>query len=225
MSGEHLIVSRSGRFGADKPGGLGQNDRDRRGRTLVMAPSGDMDRSKMSKPIELVSSRLRLSALTPELAALQKIDRMAFFKALEVEPEPSWPPELFDVETMAAELEAHPDDAGWYSWVYVSPTMQRLLGCGGFKGAPNAEGQVEIGYSMLASYREQGLATEGVNTLTGWAYADDRVKNVIANTPADRDASHRVLEKAGFVQTGTFHDAEDDTDMIAWTYRPSQAAA
>ncbi len=179
----------------------------------------------MTKPIELVSSRLRLIALTPELAALQLTDRMAFFEALGVEPEPSWPPELFDPQTMADELAAHPDDAGWYSWVYISPVMHRLLGCGGFKGAPDADGKVEIGYSMLTSYREQGLATEGVNTLTSWAHTDERVKQVVAHTPVDRAASHRVLEKAGYVQTGTFRDDAEGTDMIAWSYRPSQAAA
>jgi [ribosomal protein S5]-alanine N-acetyltransferase len=212
-------------MGADKRIGFGHKKPGLRLSVSGRTAFGDMDRSKMKKPIELVSSRLRLIALTPELAALQKADRMAFFKALEVEPEPSWPPELFDVETMAAELADHPDDTGWYSWVYISPVMHRLLGCGGFKGAPDAEGRVEIGYSMLTSYREQGLATEGVNALTGWAYQDDRVKHVIANTPADRDASHRVLEKAGFVQTGTFRDEADNTDMIGWINRPSQAAA
>lgn len=122
-------------------------------------------------------------------------------------------------------LVAHPDHAGWYYWVFISPVMLRLLGSGGFMGAPDAEGRVEIGYSMLNSYREQGLATEAVNTLLHWAYEDGRVKQVVAHTPDDRDASHRVLEKAGFVQAGITRDEAADRNIIAWTHERSRLAA
>jgi RimJ/RimL family protein N-acetyltransferase len=182
----------------------------------------------MTKPIELSSPRLRLVALTPELAELQLSDRTGFFQALGVEPEPSWPPELVDddaVRWTRNELSAHPHDAGWYSWVYISPVMHRLLGLGGFRGAPDAQGRVEIGYSMLTSYREQGLATEAVNALMEWAYQDERVEQVIAHTRDDRDASHRVLEKAGFVQSGRFPAGAEGYGVIAWAHRRGQIAA
>jgi RimJ/RimL family protein N-acetyltransferase len=182
----------------------------------------------MPKPVELVSSRLRLVALTPELAERQISDRMGFFDALGVEPEPGWPPELMDEAAMRwtrDRLAAHPGDVGWYAWVYISPVMHRLLGTGGFKGAPDADGQVEIGYSMLTSYREQGLATEGVNALIEWAYRDPRVKRIVAHTRDDRDASHRVLEKAGFVQQRRFHDEAEGTGVIAWSHDRDRLAA
>lgn len=182
----------------------------------------------MSKPIELASSRLRLVALTDELAALQVSDRMGFFKALGVEPEPSWPPELMDAARIEATRDAlaeRPGDAGWYSWVYISPVMHRLLGTGWFMGAPDAAGDVEIGYSMLTSYREQGLATEGVNALMGWAYEDPRVKRILAHTRDDRDAGHRVLEKAGFVEVERAHDDDRDADLIVWAHERDRLAA
>lgn len=190
-------------------------------------PEG-MEDTPMSTPIELVSSRLRLVALTQELAELQLNDRAAFFRELGVEPEPSWPPELMDEAAMRwtrDRLAAHPDDQGWYSWVYISPVMHRLLGTGGFKGAPDDNGEVEIGYSMLVSYREQGLATEGVNVLMDWAYRDPRVKRILAHTRDDRDASHRVLEKAGFVQQSRSHDDGEGIDVIAWAHERSRLAA
>lgn len=182
----------------------------------------------MSTPIEIASPRLRLVALTPELAELQLHDRMGFFKALGVEPEPSWPPELMDEAAMRwtrDELVARPGDVGWYSWVYISPVMHRLLGTGGFKGAPDAAGEVEIGYSMLVSYREQGLATEAVDALMGWAYEDPRVKRILAHTRDDRDASHRVLEKAGFVQQDRLHDESEGFDVVVWAHERSRQAA
>ena len=182
----------------------------------------------MPMPTDLVSQRLRLVALTPRLAGLQLTDPKAFFEALGVDPEPSWPPELMDEATLAwtrDQLEAHPDDVGWYTWVYISPVMNRLLGTGGFKGAPDDNGQVEIGYSMLTSYREQGLATEGVKALLDWAYRHDSVKHVIAHTRDDRDASHRVLEKAGFHQTRQYQDEDEGFGVIAWSHDPDRLAA
>lgn len=180
----------------------------------------------MPKPIEIASPRLRLIALNAQLASLQLDDRAAFFRMLDVEPEPTWPPELMDQEMMEwtrGQLLAHPSDTGWYSWVYISPVMNRLLGTGGFKGAPGSDGAIEIGYSMLISYREQGLATEGVMALLDWAYSHAQVKSVLAHTRDDRDASHRVLEKAGFVQGEIRQD--DGFDVIAWHHRPDRKAA
>lgn len=187
-----------------------------------------MDKRLTPEPIELVSQRLRLVALTPQLAEWQVCDRQAFFKALGVEPEPVWPPEQVgdgDISWIRDELKAHPQDAGWYCWVYISSIMKRLLGAGGFKGAPDETGTVEIGYSMLTSYREQGLATEAVMALLDWAYRDDRVRTVVAHTRDDRDASHRVLEKAGFRQTRRFRDEAADAGVIAWAHDRSRMAA
>ena len=187
----------------------------------------DMDQAQMPKQTELSSSRLRMVALDPDLAELQLADRPAFFEALGVEAEPSWPPALTeeaDMRDLRDALRAHPGETGWRTWVFISPVMHRLLGTGGFKGAPDDEGVVEVEYSMLTSYREQGLATEAVNTLLQWAYADDRVKRVVAHTRDDRDASHRVLEKAGFVQSGRTR-GDDGHDVIAWSHERSRLAA
>lgn len=182
----------------------------------------------MSDTITVASQRIRLVAFNRALAEAQLTDRPAFFAALGVEPEPSWPPELMEAPAMQwtrDELTAHPGDVGWYSWAFVSPMMNRLIGVGGFKGAPDARGQVEIGYSMLVSYREQGLATEAVNALLGWAYGHGNVKRVIAHTRSDRNPSQRVLEKAGFSQVSTFHDPDEGFEVIAWSHDRAEAAA
>jgi len=187
-----------------------------------------MGYKSMPKLIEIASPRLRLVALNAELATLQLEDRKAFFKALGVDPEPTWPPELMDqaaMEWTRDRLSARPGESGWYAWVYISSVMNRLLGTGGFKGAPDADGVVEIEYSMLTSYREQGLATEGVVALLDWAYSHDQVKSVIAHTRDDRDASHRVLEKAGFVQGKTHAEPDEGFDVIAWHHTPNKHPA
>lgn len=187
-----------------------------------------MSNSVMTGPIAIESARMRLVALTAELAALQVSDRERFFDALGVEFEASWPPELAtpeSLEDMSAALAANPADAGWYQWVYISPVMNRLVGMGGFKGGPGADGEVEIGYSMLSSFREQGLATEGVEALLEWAYGHDGVRQVVAFTQTERIAAQRVLEKAGFLADDAHAPGEPGDDVICYRHRPARAAA
>jgi len=177
---------------------------------------------------DILSSRLKLVAISRRLAKLQIEDRTAFFEALGVVEDPAWPPALMDdkaMEWMRDELLAKPEHAGWYSWIYISPVLNRLMGIGGFKGAPDAKGEVEIGYSMLTSFREQGLATEGVMALINWAYSHDDVKLVTAKTRSDRNASHRVLEKAGFVEGARFYDEDEGFEVISWTHQKKKIAA
>lgn len=161
------------------------------------------------------TGRLTLVAFDRELARLQLEDREAFFGALGAKPEPSWPPELNDAETMdwtRAQLEADPGQAGWYSWAFLmemgSGQPTRAVGIGGFHGPPDPAGQVEIGYSMLPTFREQGLATEAVEGLLSWARGQKGVKRVVASTLEHLNASRRVLEKTGFSLTGQRETSE-----------------
>jgi ribosomal-protein-alanine N-acetyltransferase len=187
-----------------------------------------MDGGSMVSVPDIETSRLRLVALTEKLARLQLEDRSAFFQALGVCEEASWPPQLMDEGAMrwlSDELAQHPDHVGWYNWVYVSPSLNRLMGIGGFKGAPNRDGIVEIGYSMLISFREQGLATEGVTALLDWAYAHDSVNGVIAHTKSHRNPSHRVLEKAGFIEGKRAFNEEEGFEVTSWSHQRQLAAA
>jgi ribosomal-protein-alanine N-acetyltransferase len=177
---------------------------------------------------DIETSRLRLVALTDTLARLQLEDRPAFFEALGVCEEPAWPPQLMDegaMRWMSEQLTANPDHAGWYNWIYVSPSLNRLMGVGGFKGAPDSDGMVEIGYSMLISFREQGLATEGVTALLDWAYGHAAVTGVMAQTKSDRNPSHRVLEKAGFVEGKRTFNEEEGFEITSWSHQRHAAAA
>ncbi len=153
--------------------------------------------------------RLRLVALDAKLAALQVEDRAAFFDALGAEREAVWPPVAEDAEKLVEKrdiLAARPEEAGWRGWVFLMGWTpggrDRAVGAGGIFGPPNAAGEIEIGYAMAASFREQGLATEAVTGLLSWAFRDPRVVSVRAATLAHLAASRRVLEKTGFAEAG-----------------------
>lgn len=106
------------------------------------------------------------------------------------------------------------DDTGWGSRLFVAGDPPELVGWGGFKGPPH-DGVVEIGYEIAATRRERGLATAATRAMVAEAFADERVEAVIAHTLPERNASNRVLEKAGFRFDG---DALESGTAV-WRYR------
>ena len=78
---------------------------------------------------------------------------------------------------------------------------RRIIGSLAFKGAPDRENAVEIGYGFDPFYHNRGLATDAVAEMVRWALAEDGVDAVIAETANRNVASMRVLQKVGFVIT------------------------
>ena len=62
---------------------------------------------------------------------------------------------------------------------------------------------VEIGYWLGRALWGRGIVTDAVRAATGHAFAALDARRVFAVPFADNVASHRVLEKAGYVREGT----------------------
>jgi [ribosomal protein S5]-alanine N-acetyltransferase len=97
----------------------------------------------------------------------------------------------------------------WGSYLYVHPGDQALIGMGGFKGNPNEEGMVEIGYGVANAYRGQGYATEAARAMIDFAFQDAAVNKVWAHTLAEENASVHVLQKCGMTIIDEFQDPDD----------------
>lgn len=94
-------------------------------------------------------------------------------------------------------LRSSDSETGWWSYLPVLTEEKILIGLCGFKGAPNQEGMVEIGYEIAESYRQQGLATELAEALIAHAFSFPEVKTVQAHTLGAENASTKVLSKCG----------------------------
>lgn len=105
-------------------------------------------------------------------------------------------------------------DPRWSSRLFVAGEPPELIGWGGFKGPP-ADGVVELGYEIAEARRGRGLATAAVRAMVAEAFADPAVGEVIAHTLAERNASNRVLEKAGF----RFDRQMRQDDAVVWRFR------
>jgi RimJ/RimL family protein N-acetyltransferase len=110
-------------------------------------------------------------------------------------------------------LATNPDGSAWGVRLFVATEPPELVGWGGFKGPPR-DGVVELGYEIAEARRGRGLATAAVREMLAEAFADEGVTTVIAHTLAERNASNRVLEKAGFEHDG---EAEEDGEPV-WRF-------
>jgi [ribosomal protein S5]-alanine N-acetyltransferase len=125
---------------------------------------------------------------------------------------PDWPPEHIDEgfwDWVESHLHPAPDSNGWLNWFVLCDDV--LVGTAGFKGPPNAEGAVEVGYAIVPSFQRRGIAPQAVRVLCDHAFTDPSVTMILAETVADNHASIAVVERCGFVQTGVYEDLEVGT--------------
>ena len=159
------------------------------------------------RPLRVIESRrLTLVAATPELVTADLAGAAAFAEALGAEVPDEWPPDLYDSMAMRFSLQQlrDPAEIGWSLWYLLSKRHDppQVIGICGFKGRPNPNGSVEIGYSVLRSFRVQGYATEAVARLVVWAFSHQNVVEVTAETLPHLRQSIRVMEKNGFAFRG-----------------------
>ena len=87
----------------------------------------------------------------------------------------------------------------WWGYLTLDAASRDVVGACGFKGAPNARGEVEIVCHTLPSRQGKGYATAMTEALLGLAWADPAVRRVVARTRPERGATTHLLEKGGFV--------------------------
>ena len=116
-------------------------------------------------------------------------------------------------------LAGRPDGVSWGTRLFVTEHPPELVGWGGFKGPPT-DGVVELGYEIAADRRGRGLATAATEAMVAEAFADPEVAAVIAHTLPERNASTRVLEKAGF----SFDGEADERGEPVWRFRLARPA-
>ena len=87
-------------------------------------------------------------------------------------------------------------------WSVVVKTENRPVADLCFKGPPDANGEIEIGYGTYEQFRGNGYMTEAVGALIEWAKQQPEVKAIAASTNKTNVASYTVLQKNQFVQVG-----------------------
>lgn len=125
-----------------------------------------------------------------------------------------WPgPDFSDALPFFIKLmEQDPSGSVW-DGIIIHSADQVVIGDMGFKGGPDELDAVEIGYSIVPTYRRRGYATEMASALITWAFQQPDILTVVAECLFDNIGSIKVLEKLGMRRVGA-HD-----DLIKWEVR------
>jgi RimJ/RimL family protein N-acetyltransferase len=107
--------------------------------------------------------------------------------------------------------------SGWP--IHAVADDDTIVGDAGFKGPPDADGAVEIGYAILEPQRRRGYATAAVRLLLERAAAQHGARLVRAEVEEGNVASVAVLTRAGFVPDGERVDPEEGR-LLMFTRTP-----
>ena len=176
-----------------------------------------------TKRLDLVSATLEHIS-----AELKSPEQLALILGAVVSPD--WPPGQYDrsaQEYFRDRLqEDEQNNAGWYTWYAITREQPAtVVGAGGYLGPPNDIGEVEIGFSVMPSWRRQGYATELVEALISNAFADGRVSKIIAHTTLQNHESRSVLFRTGFKRMDTTNDKDDIRFELKRNEMPAQPGA
>lgn len=107
-------------------------------------------------------------------------------------------------------LERTGEPTGFESWMIITKDGRKIIGDVGFKGVPNPEGEVDIGYGIVEAERKKGYAYEAAEGLTDWALLQPDVKKITARCLLANIDSAKLLVKLGF------SEIKRDEAMIYW---------
>ena len=144
----------------------------------------------------LPTTRLKFVPLSLEIKKSFNANRVQFAKEFGLAVPDDWPlfPEAFSVLDEEEASETIPQTWGGYLFLNFEGT--KIIGNGGYTGAPDENGQVEIGYEIAPEFQNMGYATEAATEMLSFALCNG-ARSVIAHTLAKENASNSVLQKIG----------------------------
>ena len=97
-------------------------------------------------------------------------------------------------------------------WVALDRELNQFVADIKFKGEPDDEQTVELGYGTYPAFQGRGYMTEIVGGLTTWALAQPGIDRVTAETALTNGASQAVLRANGFT-------CFEENDCACWWER------
>ena len=85
-------------------------------------------------------------------------------------------------------------------WLIVRKSDRIVVGSMCFKGIPNENHEVEIGYGLGKNFEQKGYMTETIQAMCTWALEQENISHVVAETETDNPQSENVLKRCGFMQ-------------------------
>ena len=154
----------------------------------------------------LESDRLLIQPLTYAQVLQYQAGAILFQPATGV-PQPAYtvPAELVEVlaDFILPNLKAAGAQYYFHTlWLISEKQAGHVVGSFLFKGRPDAQGRIEIGYGTEGDFQGRGYMTEALATALQWADSQPEIIEMHAETEVDNLASIQVLKKNNFEQCG-----------------------
>ncbi|MBC5992828.1 GNAT family N-acetyltransferase [Pontibacter cellulosilyticus] len=148
------------------------------------------------------TNRLILIPFTLEVTKALIAGDASILPKLGLQLTPFWPDqEAIDTfPKIIKNLELVKAPTGFESYMVVHRDSMTVIGDAGFKGLPNADGEVDIGYAIIEQAQNRGYGLEAAQGLINWAFQQPNVKVITARCLLDNAPSARVLVKLGMQQ-------------------------
>jgi RimJ/RimL family protein N-acetyltransferase len=132
--------------------------------------------------------------------------------ALGIKRDMAWPgQDTMDILSFLKENLKNTDEvSGFDVWMIVKKEDQTIIGDAGFKGLPDEQGNIEIGFGLVEKEQRKGYGYETANALIDWAFTQKGVKKIKADCLIDNYGSIRVLQKC------KMHEIGRDNELIYW---------
>ncbi|MET1051857.1 MAG: GNAT family N-acetyltransferase [Mycetocola sp.] len=112
------------------------------------------------------------------------------------------------------QIDSTPSDEPWVAWVVASSDDGTVIGRSGFHAGPDAQGMVELGYTVLPEFRRRGYARALLGLLVEYARAHPEVRVLRATISPDNAASLATLRAFPFRHVGEQMDEIDGLELI-----------
>jgi RimJ/RimL family protein N-acetyltransferase len=158
----------------------------------------------MQRPADIQTERLILRVILPdeiEWLLAGEAHRLELANGLTYPPDD--PNRGIDLGWHLRALRADARQLPWRIRLIVERSSNIVVGSINLKGAPDAEGDVEIGWGLNLGHRGKGYATEAATAVMRWAFEQPGVRSISATVPEDNDVSQRVARRLGFTRTAS----------------------
>jgi RimJ/RimL family protein N-acetyltransferase len=112
------------------------------------------------------------------------------------------------------DINRDPRAADWIAAAVIAEPEGVIVGHGGFHGPPDADGVVEVAYTVAPEHRLRGYARAILAALLARADADPAVTAVRASIRPDNVGSKKVIAGSGFRKVGEQWDAQDGLEDV-----------
>jgi len=153
----------------------------------------------------LVTERLVLRRLKVSDAA----DMFEYSKRRDVTKYLTWypHPNLEYTEEYLRYISTRYATGDFYDWAVTLKDSGKMIGTCGFTRFDLPNNSAEIGYVLNPEYHGKGYATEAAKIVMRFGFEELKLHRLEARHMVGNGASHRVMEKLGMREEGTFRDS------------------